>query len=206
VTDRTASATARVRSAQRRVQTIIGGVTDIWDGEEWLDDEVEEEPPAHPPWRRRTVMIIGIVVAVAMLAGPVWDIFDRATPQFSDSGLELCGFDYCVVQDAVRDAGHDLTMSRLANTFLDQAAAQSLADDLVAYLGVEEVTVEVVDRLDGRIAGQYDPASRRILLERPARAWIVVHEVAHTVALGHGEQFQETMIELADWMAEALSD
>lgn len=185
-------------------------MTDTWDGDEWLEDEwlddEPEEPPAHPPWRRRTLMIIGIVVAVAMLAGPVWNIVDRATPQVSDTGLELCGFDYCVVQDAVRDAGLDLTMSRLANTFLEESEAQAMADDLVAYLGVDDVTVEVVDRIDRRIAGQYDPASRAILLERPARAWVVVHEVAHTVALGHGEDFQETMIDLATWIEDAFAD
>lgn len=186
-------------AAQFCVWTIIGGVTDIWDGDEWPEDEVDE-PPAHPPWRRRTITIVGVIVAVAMLAGPVWNIIDRATPEFSDSGLELCGFDYCVVQDAVRDAGHALTMGRLANTFLEQAEAQAMADALVAYLGVDDVTVEVVDRLDRRIAGQYDPSSRHILLERPARAWIVVHEVAHTVALGHGDDFQETIIELAAWV------
>lgn len=177
----------------------------MWDGDEWSGDEMEE-PSAHPPWRRRTIMIIGGVVAVAMLAGPVWNIIDRAAPQVSESGLELCGFDYCIVQDAVRDAGLDLTMSRLANTFLDDAEAQSLADDLVAYLGVDEVTVDVVDRIDRRIAGQYDPSSRQILLERPARAWIVVHEVAHTVALGHGDDFQETMIDLAAWMEDSFAE
>lgn len=186
-------------AAQFCVRTIIEGVTDIWDGDEWPEDEVDE-PPAHPPWRRRTITIVGVIVAVAMLAGPVWNIIDRATPEFSDSGLELCGFDYCVVQDAVRDAGHALTMGRLANTFLEQAEAQAMADALVAYLGVDDVTVEVVDRLDRRIAGQYDPSSRQILLERPARAWIVVHEVAHTVALGHGDDFEETIIELAAWV------
>ena len=186
-------------SAQFCKGAIIGDVTDSWTDEESFEDEVEE-PPAHPPWRRRTIMIIGAVVAVAMLAGPVWNIFDRATPEVSDSGLELCGFDYCVVQDSVRQAGHDLTMSRLTNTFLEEAEAQAMADDLVAYLGVDGVTVEVVDRIDRRIAGQYDPSSRHILLERPARAWIVVHEVAHTVALGHGDDFQQAIIDLAAWV------
>lgn len=176
----------------------------MWEGDEWSDEEFEE-PLSHPPWRRRTITIIGIVVALAMLAGPVWNIIDRATPQVSDSGLELCGFDYCLVQDAVRNAGLDLTMSRLANTFLEESEAQALADDLVAYLGVDDVAVDVVDRIDRRIAGQYDPSSRQILVERPARAWIIVHEVAHTVALGHGEDFQETMIDLAGWIAGATA-
>ena len=190
--------------AQRCGRTIIGSVTDLWDDGEWLDVEVDdqyEEPPAPPPWRRRVITAVGVLVAVAMLAGPVWNVIDGATPQVSDSGLELCGFDYCIVQDAVREAGQDLTMSRLANSFLDEEGASALADSLVAYLGVAPVTVEVVDRIDRRIAGQYNPATRHILLERPARAWIVLHEVAHTVATGHGADFQATLVDLAEHTA-----
>lgn len=172
-------------------------MTDDWDLDEWPDDDTEEAPPEQPRWRRRAITAVGVLVAVAMLAGPVWNIVAGVTPQVSESGLELCGFDYCVVQDAVRDAGYDLTMSRLTNSLLDETAAQTLADFLVGHLGVAPVTVEVVDRIEGRIAGQYDPSTRRILLERPARAWIVLHEVAHTVASGHGSDFQETVIELA---------
>lgn len=172
-------------------------MTDHWDIEEWSDGEIEETPVEQPRWRRRAITAIGVLVAAAMLAGPVWNIVDGATPQVSESGLELCGFDYCVVQDAVRAAGHDLTMSRLTNTFLDETDARTLADFLVDHLGVSPVTVEVVDRIEGRIAGQYDPSSRHIRLERPARAWIVLHEVAHTVASGHGSEFQETLIDLA---------
>lgn len=193
-----------VWSTQRHHPTIIGAVTDLWDDDEWLDEEYEE-PPTQPRWRRRAIMVVGVIVALTMLAGPVWNIIDRATPQVSDSGLELCGFDYCIVQESVRAAGLDLTMSRLANTFLDEADSQAFADALVSYLGEEPVTVEVVDRIDRRIAGQYDPATRHILLERPARAWIVVHEVAHTVASGHGEDFQEVMIELASWIRSTSS-
>jgi predicted metal-dependent hydrolase len=119
----------------------------------------------------------------------------------SDSGLELCGFDYCIVQDAVREAGLGVTMSRLANTYLAEDDARLFADALIEYLGVDPVTVEVVDHLERRIAGQYDTASRHITLERPTRAWIVLHEVAHAIASGHGEEFQETAIELADWVS-----
>lgn len=140
------------------------------------------------------ITAIGVLVAAAMLAGPVWNTFDRANPPLSDSGLELCGFDYCVVQDAVREAGLGVTMSRLANSYLDEADARGFATDLLAYLGEEAVSVEVVD---GRIAGQYRGTERLILLERPVRAWIVLHEVAHVVASGHGEVFQEAIIDLA---------
>lgn len=177
---------------------------DLWDDGEWLDDEFDdgyEEPPAPPLWRRRMITVVGVLVAVAMLAVPVWNVIDGANPPVSDSGLELCGFDYCIVQDAVRAAGQDLTMSRLANSFLDEEEARALADSLVAYLGVAPVTVEVVDRIDRRIAGQYNPSTRHILLERPARAWIVLHEVAHTIATGHGEDFQETLVDLAQHAA-----
>ncbi|MEX2654610.1 MAG: hypothetical protein WD532_06205 [Acidimicrobiia bacterium] len=175
-------------------------MTDHWELDEWPEDGTDEAPPGQPRWRRRAITAIGVLVAVAMLASPVWNIVDGVTPQVSESGLELCGFDYCVVQDAVRAAGYDLTMSRLTNTFLDEADAQTLADFLVNHLGVSPVTVEVVDRIEGRIAGQYDPSTRHILLERPARAWIVLHEVAHTVASGHGSEFQATLIELtAHW-------
>ncbi len=189
----------------------IIGVMDEWD-QQTLDDgfseELEildgehEEPPVHPPWRKALIATIGILVAAAMLAVPVWNVVDGLTPQLSDSGLEICGFDYCVVQDAVREAGHGLTMSRLTNTLLDRDAAQDLADLLVDHLQVAPVTVEVVDRIDRRIAGQYDTATRHILVERPARAWIVLHEVAHTVASGHGAEFQATVVALAAWLDE----
>lgn len=177
-------------------------MTDEWieeegPGAEWPD---ESELNEHPRWRKGLIAGIGALVAAAMLAVPVWQVVDGLTPELSDSGLELCGFDYCVVQDAVRDAGLDLTMSRLTNTLLDREGAQELADRLVGHLGVEPVTVGIVDRIERRIAGQYDPATREILLERPARAWIVLHEVAHTVAAGHGAEFQRTIIDLAAWV------
>jgi hypothetical protein len=191
-------------AAQFRDRTIIKRVTDDLIPDELIPDEwfspEDEEPLEHPPWRRRTITAVGLLVAAAMLAVPVWNIIDGATPRFSDSGLELCGFDYCVVQEGVREAGQGVTMGRLANTLLSEDDAQQLADSLVGYLGVEPVTVDVVDRLEGRIAGQYNSATRQILLERPVRAWIVLHEVAHTVATGHGDQFIDTLVDLARWM------
>ena len=186
-------------SAQSCHPTIIDAVDDEMTPEEWLTPE-DEEPFEHPPWRRRTIAAVGVLVAAAMLAVPLWNVIDVATPRFSDSGLELCGFDYCVVQEGVREAGQGLTMSRLANTFLAEDDAQHLADVLVGYLGVEPVNVEVVDRLEGRIAGQYQSSTRQILLERPVRAWIVLHEVAHTVSSGHGDEFIDTLVDLARWM------
>lgn len=167
-----------------------------WEGDDLWDTEPDPPPPP-PRWRRRVITAVGVLVAAAMLAGPVWSTFDRANPPVSDSGLELCGFDYCIVQDAVREAGFAVTMSRLANTYLDEDEAQDFALELLAYLGERSVTLEVVDDLDGRIAGQYRGVDRLILLERPVRAWIVLHEVAHVVASGHGEVFQEAIIDLA---------
>lgn len=163
---------------------------DLWDAD-------PDPPPPPPRWRRRVITAVGVLVAAAMLAGPVWNTFDRANPPLSDSGLELCGFDYCTVQDAVREAGFGVTMSRLANAYVDEEEASAFAGELLAYLDERSVTVEVVDSLDGRIAGQYRSQDRLILLERPVRAWIVLHEVAHVVASGHGEIFQEAIIDLA---------
>ncbi|MDX1447767.1 MAG: hypothetical protein R3246_01785 [Acidimicrobiia bacterium] len=173
-----------------------------WEEDEWWDDPADPEAPPSP-WRRRVVTAIGVIVAAAMLAGPVWNIFDRATPPVSDTGLELCGFDYCVVQDTVTAAGFGVTMSRLANTFVAEEEAVAFAATLVDYLGEEPVEVQVVDDLDGRIAGQYRGSERLILLERPVRMWIVLHEVAHVVAAGHGETFMDVVIELAAWVEES---
>jgi len=185
---------------------IIKAVTDSeFEFEEpWAEEDlwdVEADPPPPPPrWRRRLITAVGVLVAAAMLAGPAWNIFDRANPPLSDSGLELCGFDYCIVQDAVREAGFGVTMSRLANTYVTEGEARDFACALLAYLGEGAGTVEVVDQRDGRSAGQYQGAERLILLERPVRAWIVLHEVAHVVASGHGEIFQDAIIDLARYV------
>lgn len=163
---------------------------DLWDGE-------PDPPQPRSPWRRRVIVAVGALAAAAMLAGPVWNIVERATPPVSDTGLELCGFDYCIVQDAVREAGYGVTMSRLANAYVDEEEAEAFAVELLGYLGEDAVDIAVVDRLDGRIAGQYRATERLILVEQPVRAWIVLHEVAHVEAGGHGETFQEVVIELA---------
>ena len=131
-------------------------------------------------------------------AVPLWNVIDRGTPPVADSGLEICGWDYCVVQDRIREIGLGEEMSGLANTFLTDAEAEAYARDLVEWLGEDPVRVRIVDRLDGRIAGQYSSADRTIRLERPVRAWIVVHEAAHTVAGGHGDTFVETLRRLVD--------
>jgi hypothetical protein len=169
--------------------------------EEW-DDLTEEdfEPLPAPPWRRPLLIVVASLTALAMAAVPLYNVL-FAQP-VSESGLEICGFDYCIVQEAVQEAGVDLTMSRLANTFLDEEGARQFARRLTDYLGIPPVGLQVVDRLDGRIGGVYDPEIRLISIERPARAWIVLHEVAHAVEQGHGDDFQQLVIELARWVSE----
>ncbi len=163
------------------------------DERKWIEGE---EEIAGPRWRRYALALVAAIVALSMASVQLWNLVDRGAPPVADSGLEICGFDYCVVQDAIRAEGLGLEMSRLATTFLDEAAAKALADELVSWLGQQPVGIEVVDRLEGRTAGQYSPGTRTILLERPIRKWIVIHEVAHTVAGGHDALFVETLARL----------
>lgn len=170
---------------------------DEWDT---ADEELEAAPP--PRWRRPAVVSLAILVALSLAILPLQSLFDGTTPAVSDSGLEICGDDYCIVRDAVVEAGLDLDMSRLANTLLDDDASVALANELTDYLGVEPVTLTVVDELGGRLGGVYDPSTRSILVERPANAWVVAHEVAHAVAPGHGEEFQRVLVDLARHLSE----
>lgn len=174
-----------------------GTFFDEWDTG---DDDLEAVPP--PKWRRLAVVSLAILVALSLAILPLQSLFDGTTPAVSDSGLEVCGYDYCIVREAVMEAGLDLDMSRLANTLLDDDASIALASKLTEFLGVEPVTLTVVDELGGRLGGVYDPSTRSILVERPANAWVVTHEVAHVVAPGHGEEFQRLLVELARYLAE----
>lgn len=166
--------------------------------DQWELDE-SEEPPGPPAWRRPAIVIVAVITALALAVVPLYNLFGR-TPPISDSGLEVCGFDYCVVQEQVTDAGLVVVMSRLANTFLNDSEAVRLADQIAGFLDVEPVGLIVVDRLEGRLGGLYDPATRSILVQRPVRAWIVVHEMAHVVSSGHGDAFIETLVEIARWL------
>ena len=169
---------------------------DEWDA----DEEFDAAPP--PRWRRPVVVSLAILVALSLAILPLQSLFDGTTPAVSDSGLEICGSDYCIVREAVAEAGLDLEMSRLANTLLDDAAATALANELTDYLGVDPIALSVVDELGGRLGGVYDPTTRSILLERPANAWVVAHEVAHAVAPGHGDDFQRALVDLVGRLAE----
>lgn len=175
--------------------------SDDYPFEEWEDgwdlEDEDLEPIEPPPWRKPLLIGVAALTALAMAIVPLYNVFFGRT--VADNGLEVCGFDYCVVVEAVRDAGLDLTMSRLANTFLDDEETRDLVDAATDYLGLAPVGLEVVDDLEGRLGGVYDPAERMIRIERPARAWIVLHEVAHVEESGHDEDFQSVLIELARW-------
>ena len=163
--------------------------------EEWLyGDPVVPEESANRRW---IIWLVAAITAAVLAILPLYSLFDRATPQIADNGLEVCGFDYCVVQQAMRDQGVDGEMVQLANIYLNDSDAALLVDQLVAGLGEEPVGLVLVDRISGDIAGQYDPTMRTITIERPVTAWIVAHEVAHVVSAGHDSEFQETLAGLA---------
>lgn len=171
--------------------------------EEWelSEEDLEALPP--PLWRRPVLITVAAVTAVAMALVPLYNvIFARSV---ADNGLEICGFDYCVVQEAMRDSGVDLIMSGLANTFLDDDAARVLAYDAADYLDIARVGLQVVDDLERRLGGVYDPETRSILIERPARAWTVLHEVAHAIEPRHGDAFQEVLADLTRWAGQTRS-
>ncbi len=168
--------------------------------EDWDVEEDSFEPLERSPWRRLVLIAVATVTVFAMAMVPLYNLIDR-DPPFADNGLEICGFDYCTVQEGVRLAGLDQVMIRLANTYLTDEEASQLADSLADHLGVSTVELVVIDRLEGRIKGSYDPTTRTILVERPAQAWIVLHEVAHAVSSGHGQDFQEVVIDLTRWLS-----
>lgn len=166
--------------------------------DDWDLEGEDLEPLSPPSWRRPLLIAVAAITALSLVMVPLYNVF-FARP-IAANGLEVCGFDYCIVQESVREAGLDLTMSRLSNTFLEPAEARTFADELTEYLGVEPVGLEVVDRLDGRLGGVYDPGTRSISIESPARAWTVLHEVAHAVETGHGEEFQDVVIDLTSYV------
>lgn len=173
----------------------IQRVDDEWDL--WSEDDVEADEPVESPWWRRWVIgLVALVVALSLAGLQLQAVIGRGAPPVADNGLEVCGFDYCVVQDAIRERGLGLEMARLASVYLDEAQATILADDLARGLRVPPVEVQVADRLDGRTAGQYSPSTRTIYLEPPIRAWIVYHEVAHTIAGGHDGDFVDALVRL----------
>lgn len=164
------------------------------------DGNGDFEPIEPSRWRRGALVIIASVTALAIAAVPVYNLVQAGDRPVADNGLEVCGFDYCVIQDMVTAAGLGDTMSRLAVTFLNDTEAEVFAADLQAHLGREPAGFEMVNDLDGDISGEYSPDSNTIRIERPARAWIVLHEVAHVGTDGHEEDFRETLLDLAAWV------
>lgn len=172
----------------------------LFDG--WDSEGDDFDDPGPPRWRRPVVVLLAVLVAVSLALLPIRGLFDGSNPPITESGLEICGYDYCSVRDAMAEAGLDLEVSRLANTLLDDDQAAELSDELTGFLGIDDVEVAVVDELGGRLGGLYDPAARSILIERPASAWVVAHEVAHAVAPGHGDEFKEVLIGLVARMTD----
>ena len=175
--------------------------TPITDEELWelIDSVEDEELPPPPRWRRTALVVVAAVTAVALAVVPLYNLFD-ARRTVSHAGLEVCGFDYCGVQEAVTDAGLLPTAGRLSNEVLDEFEAKALADDIAGFLGVDPVDLTVVDRLDDRLGGVYLPSSREILIRRPADAWTVAHEMAHVVSTGHGDDFISALIAITRWL------
>ncbi len=174
--------------------------------EEWDFEDEDDEELIPPPWRRPLIIGVASITVVAMALVPLYNLINGGQRAVAENGLEVCGFDYCIVQEEVRASDLDLAMSRFSNTYLDDEGATRLADLLVDHLNVQAVSVLVVDRLDGRIEGQYDPSTRTIFIERPARAWTVLHEVSHAVSTGHGEDFLAVVVNLTAWLDSTLID
>ena len=162
------------------------------------DFEVDDwdEPDEDPIGRRRIPLswrIIGVAAALSMFSIPLFNLIDARTPQIADNGLEVCRFDYCVVEQHIVAAGMGTTMAEMASLVVPDSEVQSYVDAMIDVVGGPQVTVEVVDELPGDLGGRYSPASRLIQIDRPATVWIIAHEVAHTVSQGHDEEFRETL-------------
>lgn len=155
---------------------------------DFWEEDGEDDAVAESGWRRPILIIVAAVTALALAAVPLYNVIVSKAGEDA-GGLEVCGFDYCIVQEAMVDADLDHVMALLANTYLDDSEAQTWADAIAASIDIEPVDVQVVDHIDGDPAGLFDPDSRVALVERPARAWIVLHEVVHAVARGHGADF-----------------
>jgi hypothetical protein len=167
----------------------------------------EEAPEERgPSWRRRLIPAVTVVALLAMLMLPFYSLIDSVNRPRAENGLEICDFDYCVVQEAVREAGLGTEMTRLASIVLSEEEAARLLHVILAHLEVPPVRFEVVDDLGGRTAGLYEPATRTIRVERPIRAWTIAHEAAHTLASAHGGAFTRVLIEIVTWLEVTAAD
>lgn len=182
-------------------ETIIQLMTDDWsefpvDPDTPFDEADDAELPRRllRPWM---LAAVAVLVAAVMLIGPALQTVDRAIPQIADNGLEVCTYDYCEVQAAIWDAGAGPAMLRFSTVLLSDEEAQEFSDDLLTSLGEAPVPVVMVDTLPAAAAGRYDPGRRVIEIERPASAWIVMHEVAHVASVGHDDEFVATLAAIA---------
>lgn len=168
-----------------------------WQVDDWQDADWESIPDE--PIRRRlptSWRVIGVVAALSLLVIPVLNLIN-AGPRFADNGLEICRFDYCVVERQVFDAGLGGTVAVMSSIIVPDEDVQSVVDELIAVVGGPAVTVEVVAELPGDLGGRYIASEGLIELDRPVNLWVIAHEVAHAVAPGHEDEFIATLVELA---------
>lgn len=177
-------------------------VSDATDEHDFFVDPFEEEQGAedeltrrHLGWGWRTA---GIVTALAMLVLPLWNVVQATSPQVADNGLEVCSYDYCIVEEKVREAGYGEVMIRQSGEIIPDREVQSYVDAFTDVVGGPALTVEVVDDLPGQLGGRYTPVDRHIQIDRPATVWIIAHEVAHSVGSGHDDDFMGALLELAE--------
>lgn len=170
----------------------------------FLDPFIDEEPPEDELSRRGLGWgwrIAGLITALSMLALPLWNFIQGSSPQIADNGLEVCSYDYCVVEQEVRDAGLGEVMIRQSGVIVPDREVQSYVDAFSSVIGGPPVVAEVVDDLPGDLGGRYSPSDRLIQIDRPATVWIIAHEVAHSVGSGHDRDFVDALLELADHIA-----
>ena len=176
-------------------------VSDQTDEQDFFVDPFEEEEGVDDQVTRRRLgwgwRVAGIVTALAMLVLPLWNVVQATSPQVADNGLEVCAFDYCIVEEQVREAGYAEVMIRQSGEIVPDREVQSYVDAFTDVVGGPPLTAEVVDDLPGELGGRYTPADRHIQIDRPATVWIIAHEVAHSVGSGHDDDFIQALLELA---------
>ncbi len=175
-----------------------GGVDD-WPEEDWesISERVISRRNLPASWRA-----IGILAALSVLVIPVLNLIN-AGPQFADNGLEVCRFDYCVVEQYVFEAGLGPTMAVMSSIVVPEAEVQPWVDEMIGIVGGPSVTAVVIDDLPGDLGGRYITSERLIEIDRPANLWVIAHEVAHAVAPGHEDDFMETLVELGRYFERA---
>ena len=89
-----------------------------WVLQDWDHEDDNDEGQLDPPvWRRPLIIGVALLTAVAMALVPLYNLVGGGGRAVADNGLEVCGFDYCVVQAEIRSIGLDLAMSRFSNIY-----------------------------------------------------------------------------------------